>query len=242
MAADSEFDAVSHHELAQSIVERRPSVPAQLAAQPSHEIAVGSDNAMRESISIGTDVMPKLQGRETGCNTQRVMTSEKMIDTCVQMCDMSSQVKTTMQDQGCDGLLTEMQNQASQMEVQVKDMNVTCDLLVPSDEDDAEGIEPVSCFKCNGSQVNKKGLPCRKCNGRGTIVSRELSDLAGMIKQEVEDYCYTSFKKLFEDYLALKTEKQNETVHEKVICDSCDVNPIVGIRYMCSVRADTDFC
>jgi len=96
MAADSDFDAVSHHELAQSIGgDRRLTFP-QLNVQPAHEIACGSDTAMRESISIGTDVMPKMAGRETGCNTQRVMTSEKMIDTCVQMCDMSSQVKTTM--------------------------------------------------------------------------------------------------------------------------------------------------
>lgn len=120
---------------------------------------------------------------------------------------MSSQVKTNMQDQGCDGLVPQTQNEASQMEVQVKDADVTCDLLVPSDEDDAEGLEELACFKCNGSQVNKKGLPCRKCKGRGTIVSRELTDLASVIRQEVEEYCYTSFRKMFEEYLELKNEK-----------------------------------
>ena len=29
------------------------------------------------------------------------------------------------------------------MEVQVKDMDVTCDLLIPSDDDDAAGYEEV---------------------------------------------------------------------------------------------------
>lgn len=81
MAGESDFDAISHHELAQSIFERRPTVPH--LPNVAHEIAVGTDAAMHESISIGTDVMPSAFARETGCNTARVMTSEKMIDTCV---------------------------------------------------------------------------------------------------------------------------------------------------------------
>jgi len=60
----------------------------------------------------------------------------------------------------------------------MKEADVTCDLLIPSEDEDAADLEEVSCIKCNGSQVNKKGLPCRKCNGRGTIVSKELSAVA----------------------------------------------------------------
>ena len=44
---ESDFDAVSHAELAQSIVERRNTVPV-------HEMAVGPDADMRESVSVGT--------------------------------------------------------------------------------------------------------------------------------------------------------------------------------------------
>ena len=44
---ESDFDAVSHAELAQSIVERRKTVPV-------HEMASGPDADMRESVSIGT--------------------------------------------------------------------------------------------------------------------------------------------------------------------------------------------
>lgn len=248
MAADSDFDAISHHELAQSIVDaprRSQPQPPPLALAPalSHEIAVGDDNAMKTSVSIGTEVMPPLAVRaEMGCNTQRVQTSEKMIDTTVQMHDMSSQANTKMRDMGCDGIITEMQNQASQMEVQVKDCDVTCDLLIPSDDEDAEGLEEIACIKCNGTQMNKKGLPCRKCNGRGTLVSRELSAMASIIRQEVQDYCYSSFKKLFSEYVEAKHAKQAEEVHENIACDGCDVSPIKGVRYMSSVQADTDFC
>lgn len=45
-----------------------------------------------------------------------------------------------------------MHNQAVQMEVQVKDCDVTCDLLIPSDEDgEGQDLEEVDCIKCNGS-------------------------------------------------------------------------------------------
>jgi len=47
---------------------------------------------------------------------------------------------------------------------------------------------------------------------------------------------------MFVKYLNDKREEQDNTVHEGVICDGCEVNPIRGIRYMCSVRGDTDFC
>ena len=146
-----------------------------------------------------------------------------------------------MCDTGCDGIITEMQNQTTQMEIQVKDMDVTCDLLIPSDEDEA-GLEEVTCIKCNGTQMNKKGLPCRKCNGTGTLVSRELSAMAALVRQEVQEYCYQSFKKMFTDKIHEKREEQDKYEHKGIACDGCDADPIVGIRYKCSVRHDTDFC
>jgi len=200
---------------------------------------------MRESVSIGTESMPLMFAKaEAGCNTQRVHTSEKMIDTCVTTNERSSQAVSRVRDAGCGGagIITEMQNQASQMNVEVKDSDVTCDLLLPSDEDECEGLEEVTCIKCNGTQMNKKGLPCRKCNGRGTLVSRELSALAAIIRQEVQDFCYTSFKKLFADRLEEKREAQENVVHSGIVCDGCEANPVKGIRFMCSVCSDCDFC
>jgi len=47
---------------------------------------------------------------------------------------------------------------------------------------------------------------------------------------------------MFTDYLDDKKAEQEKTRHDKVICDSCDANPIIGVRYMCSVCSDTDFC
>lgn len=65
----------------------------------------------------------------------------------------------------------------------MKEADVTCDLLIPSSEDeDAVDLEELPCIKCNGSQMNKKGLPCRKCNGRGTLISKELSAVASIVR------------------------------------------------------------
>lgn len=74
-----------------------------------------------------------------------------MIDTCVATTDNASQSNVQMRDMGCDGIITHMQNQASQMEVQMKEADVTCDLLMPSDDDDASNLEEVTCIKCNGT-------------------------------------------------------------------------------------------
>ena len=129
------------------------------------------------------------------------------------------------------------------MEVEMKEADVTCDLLIPDDSDgDAADLEEVTCIKCNGTQMNKKGLPCRKCNGRGTLVSRELSTVASLVRQEVQEFCYESFEKMFTDYLNEKQIEQDSTVHERIICDGCQIVPIIGVRYMSSIQADTDFC
>ena len=69
-------------------------------------MATGSDNVMTHSISIGTDIMPGVQQAEAGCNTARVMTSEKMIDTTVKTHEIASQARTDVRDMGCDGILT----------------------------------------------------------------------------------------------------------------------------------------
>jgi hypothetical protein len=60
---------------------------------------------MTHSISIGTDA-PGVQQAEAGCNTARVMTSEKMIDTTVQTHEIASQARTDVRDMGCDGIIT----------------------------------------------------------------------------------------------------------------------------------------
>ena len=143
---------------------------------------------------------------------------------------------------GCDGIKTDTFNQASQMDVQMSDNEVNCQLLVP-DEKDEEAIEQeVVCFKCNGSQVNKKNMPCRKCAGTGMIMSNELGELQDIVKQEVGDFCREHFKQMFRDYLEAKQLEQENQVHKGIQCDGCNVVPIRGIRYKSAVLSDYDLC
>ena len=66
---------------------------------------------MKSSVSIGTDAKPQAVRAEAGCNTARVQTHEKMIDTCVSTQDMSSQARTQVRDMGSDSIVAEMHNQ-----------------------------------------------------------------------------------------------------------------------------------
>ena len=47
---------------------------------------------------------------------------------------------------------------------------------------------------------------------------------------------------MFISHLEVKKIEEDATIHAKVVCDGCEVTPIRGIRYMCSVCSDTDFC
>ena len=38
------------------------------------------------------------------------------------------------------------------------------------------------------------------------------------------------------------TPEESEVVHTGVECDGCGMNPIVGLRYKCSVRKNFDYC
>ena len=39
-----------------------------------------------------------------------------------------------------------------------------------------------------------------------------------------------------------KIEEKPKAVHSRVICDECQCNPIVGVRYKCAVCPDFDLC
>jgi hypothetical protein len=40
---------------------------------------------------------------------------------------------------------------------------------------------------------------------------------------------------MFKDFLERKRAEQAEVIHENIICDGCNMNPIKGIRFMSSV-------
>ncbi len=48
--------------------------------------------------------------------------------------------------------------------------------------------------------------------------------------------------KEFEDQSHLMDESEPLVIHENVYCDGCEVGPIVGVRYKCTVCRNFDFC
>jgi len=172
-----------------------------------------------------------------------VTTHEKMIETRVEQISSATQARANTRDAGNDGLTTETKAQGSQMTTTVTDAQANCQLIVPDeDENEEAGVEEITCIKCNGSQVNKKGLPCRKCGGSGVLSSKELAAIAITVREEVRDYCYKSFQNMFKDFLEKKRAEQAEVLHDNFICDGCNMSPIKGVRYMCSVCSNYDIC
>lgn len=109
--------------------------------------------------------------------------------------------------------------------------------------EDKEEANGMVCYKCQGSKKNKKGTkPCRKCDGTGTFQSKLLEAALNAMRGEVKSYCANQFRCMLIDRMAEKQAAQAKVVHERIECDLCGVSPIVGIRYMCSVRHDFDVC
>lgn len=62
------------------------------------------------------------------------------------------------------------------------------------------------------------------------------------IKSEIRSLWEPVIQKMFVEHVQTKQEVQDEVVHEQYACDGCEVKPIKGVRYMCSVCGDYDLC
>lgn len=105
----------------------------------------------------------------------------------------------------------------------------------------------VTCFKCNGTGIDKKGRECKKCMGNGRVGQNMFDgEMAEIYNEEVKAFCAKEIKKMMKEQLqskiVRKIEKKQKAVHQGVICDVCNMGPIVGVRYKCSVRPDFDLC
>lgn len=115
---------------------------------------------------------------------------------------------------------------------------------MPSDEEgDEECIEEqIDCFKCKGTQVNSKGLPCRKCNGSGQFNLKGYGSVVKSVREEIEVYCTEQFKALYSDYTQKNLVYRKDQIHTDYSCNECGCDPIKGIRYLCTVCEDFDLC
>lgn len=157
----------------------------------------------------GTDVLNLVGKDEIGVMTKQTVMANANTATEFATTQASIQAGVSTKEQGCDGEpKVKTVNGGSQMEVvKHETQEVECNLLVPGEESSEECIEEqLDCFKCKGTQVNQKGLPCRKCNGSGQFNLKGFGNVIKIVKEEIEAFCTDSFKSLYADYQEKKRE------------------------------------
>lgn len=65
------------------------------------------------------------------------------------------------------------------------------------------------------------------------------------IRQMIDEYApevYEAINQSMQEPQAAPTAETGAPVHENYVCDGCNMNPIVGVRYKCSVCSNYDLC
>ena len=81
----------------------------------------------------------------------------------------------------------------------------------------------VTCFKCGGSGINKKGNKCKKCMGNGSVGQNMFDgEMAEIYNEEVKAFCAKEIKKMMKEQLqsklVRKIEKKPKVVHNGYTC------------------------
>ena len=103
--------------------------------------------------------------------------------------------------------------------------------------------EKIKTFAKNFSELieqQKNKINFDNINIRETSqnILKELEKWKNIIIEGAKKYS----ENLIENMKKIQIEKEGKVVHHHFICDGCEMNPIVGIRYKCAVCPDFDFC
>jgi len=74
------------------------------------------------------------------------------------------------------------------------------------------------------------------------ILYENVPVLAELIRDYLQNPSAFNLEELTKKTQVQEAAKSQQVVHNRVICDGCGVNPIVGVRYKCAVCQDFDYC
>ena len=166
----------------------------------SHSIACGDDRniddvSMSSTATDARDMVKDLNYKRMvqnsfGCNTETTTTSEKHIDAICATNEIGSQAKVGFKEVMCSTKIN-TETQACQKDTIGTEKEVSCLILGPADFNEKLELNDdlPDCFRCDGSKVNKKGLPCKKCNATGKLQTKFFKDLHNILQVEVGKYC-----------------------------------------------------
>lgn len=72
------------------------------------------------------------------------------------------------------------------------------------------------------------------------LIFEQVPTLANLLKEMLGESVNLSQSQ--DNQKTSSSQQKKQAVHQRVSCDGCGVNPIVGLRYKCSVCPDFDFC
>lgn len=70
----------------------------------------------------------------------------------------------------------------------------------------------------------------------------ENENMSFMIKNEIQKMIPEISKIVNEQKPEERKENNSRILHRNIICDGCEMYPIEGVRYKCTVCDDFDFC
>lgn len=79
--------------------------------------------------------------------------------------------------------------------------------------------------------------------GQGKINMQFLQEIQSMIADEVKAHLQNEVSRSqLSVSMSQSDASKPKAIHKGFICDGCGADPIVGIRYRCSVRPNYDLC
>lgn len=93
------------------------------------------------------------------------------------------------------------ESQACQKDTVGNSKEVSCMILRPEEINQVINKEECitneedlpECFRCDGKKVNRKNLPCKKCNGTGKLNNKFFKDLQKILADEVKKHCTSQY-------------------------------------------------